>query len=319
METATINSETAAMAKAKAEPNMSIYLSIYSETSATPEVARTCRQEQPIEDIGSTGRVNESSRLSVTKLKLNGVRNVYQTCQGDVKTCQSSSLSIYSETSATPEVARTCRQEQPIEDIGSTGRVNESSRLSVTKLKLNGVRNVYQTCQGDVKTCQSSSLSIYSETSATPEVARTCRQEQRIEDIGSTGRVNESSRLSVTKLKLNGVRNVYQTCQGDVKTCQSSSLSIYSETSATPEVARTCRQEQPIEDIGSTGRVNESSRLSVAKLKLNGVRNVYQTCQGDVKTCQSSSLSIRRHLLHRKLHGHADKSNRLKISEAPAE
>ena len=70
------------------EPNMSIYLSIYSETSATPEVARTCRQEQPIEDIGSTGRVNESSRLSVAKLKLNGVRNVYQTCQGDVKTCQ---------------------------------------------------------------------------------------------------------------------------------------------------------------------------------------------------------------------------------------
>ena len=33
-------------------------------------------------------------------------------------------------------------------------------------------------------------------------------------------------------------------------------------------------------------RVNESSRLSVAKLKMNGVRNVYQTCQGDVKTCQ---------------------------------
>ena len=32
--------------------------------------------------------------------------------------------------------------------------------------------------------------------------------------------------------------------------------------------------------------MNESSRLSVAKLKLNGVRNVYQTCQGDVKTCQ---------------------------------
>ena len=63
---------------------MSIYLSIYSETSATPEVARTCRQEQPIEDIGSTGRVNESSRLSVAKLTLNGVRNVYQTCQGDV-------------------------------------------------------------------------------------------------------------------------------------------------------------------------------------------------------------------------------------------
>ena len=29
--------------------------------------------------------------------------------------------------------------------------------------------------------------------------------------------------------------------------------------------------------------------------------------------------SKRRHLLHRKLHGHADKSNRLKISEAPAE
>ena len=227
---------------------MSIYLCIYSETSATPEVARTCRQEQPIEDIGSTGRVNESSRLSVAKLKLNGVRNVYQTCQGDVKTCQGDGkaetqwsepnmsiyLCIYSETSATPEVARTCRQEQPIEDIGSTGRVTENSRLSVAKLKLNGVRNVYQTCQGDVKTCQGDGkaetdwsepnmsiyLCIYSETSATPEVARTCRQEQPIEDIGSTGRVNESSRLSVGKLKLNGVRNVYQTCQGDVKTCQ---------------------------------------------------------------------------------------------------
>ena len=61
---------------------------------------------------------------------------------------------------------------------------------------------------------------------------------------------------------------------------------VEAETSATPEVARTCRQEQPIQDIGSTGRVNESSRLSVAKLKLNGLRNVYQTCQGDVKTCQ---------------------------------
>ena len=61
---------------------------------------------------------------------------------------------------------------------------------------------------------------------------------------------------------------------------------VKAETSATPEVARTCTREQPIEDIGSTGRVNESSRLSVAKLKLNGVRNVYQTCQADVKTCQ---------------------------------
>ena len=81
-------------------------------------------------------------------------------------------------------------------------------------------------------------------------------------------------------------------------------------------------------------------------------RPVYQTCQADVKTCQGdgkaetdwSSLthvkqaawrpqtgqrrtsnpiredeSKRRHLLHRKLHGHAHESNRLKISEAPAE
>ena len=83
------------------------------------------------------------------------------------------------------------------------------------------------------------------------------------------------------KLKLNRVNQI----------CQSIYLSIYSETSATPEVARTCRQEQPIEDIGSTGRVNESSRLSVAKLKLNRLRNVYQTCQGDIKTCQGDGTA----------------------------
>ena len=41
-------------------------------------------------------------------------------------------------------------------------------------------------------------------------------------------------------------------------------------------------ESNPIEDIGSTGRVHESSRLSMAKLKLNGVSNVCQTCQGDV-------------------------------------
>ena len=55
--------------------------------------------------------------------------------------------------------------------------------------------------------------------------------------------------------------------------------------SATPGVARTCTREQPIEDIGSTGRVHESSRLPMAKLNLNGVSHVYQTRQADVKTC----------------------------------
>ena len=199
------------------EPNMSIYLSIYSETSATPEVARTCRQEQPIEDIGSTGRVNESSRLSVAKLKLNGVRNVYQTCQGDVKTCQGDGTAE-TEWSEPRMSVYLCLY---LSIYVSTYRsINLSIYLSICQADV-------KTCQGDGKAETQSSepnmsiyLSIYSETSATPEVARTCRQEQPIEDIGSTGRVNESSRLSVAKLKLNGVRNVYQTCQGDVKTCQ---------------------------------------------------------------------------------------------------
>ena len=60
---------------------------------------------------------------------------------------------------------------------------------------------------------------------------------------------------------------------------------------ATPGVTRTCTREQPIEDIGSTGRVHESSRLCMAKLKLNGVRHVYQTCQADVKTCHLKAKS----------------------------
>ena len=67
-------------------------------------------------------------------------------------------------------------------------------------------------------------------------------------------------------------------CIGASQTCAIAS-------SATPGVTRTCTREQPIEDIGSTGRVHESSRLCMAKLKLNGVRHVYQTCQADVKTC----------------------------------
>ena len=68
-------------------------------------------------------------------------------------------------------------------------------------------------------------------------------------------------------------------------------------------------------DTRQTGRYIKHARPTskhareTAKLKLNGVNQI----------CQSIYLSIRRHLLHRKLHGHADKSNRLKISEAPAE
>ena len=113
-------------------------------SSATPGVARTCTREQPIEDIGSTGRVHESSRLSMAKLKLNGVSNVCQTCQGDVNMPpegQRCKLKHGRETQAIYNVCQTCQ-----------GDVNMPPEGQKCKLKHGReTQAIYQcqTCQGD--------------------------------------------------------------------------------------------------------------------------------------------------------------------------
>ena len=85
--------------------------------------------------------------------------------------------------------------------------------------------------------------------------------------VSESERVNERVGESVRKSEPRQTGRLKATNRSAQDIRSDSRRRVKAEISATPEVARTCRQERPIEDIGSTGRVNESSRLSVAKLR----------------------------------------------------
>ena len=116
-------------------------------SSATSGVARTCTREQPIEDIGSTGRVHESSRLSMAKLKLNGVSHVCQTCQGDVNMPpegQGCQLKHGRETQAIyNHVCQTCQGDVNMPPEGQKCQLQHGRETQA-------IYHVCQTCQGDV-------------------------------------------------------------------------------------------------------------------------------------------------------------------------